>query len=202
MCIIPALAWAGTACLLIATRVAPLEGAHTYALRGIRGLKAEEPGYHSKVITADRAVNDYMPLHVFELLVDALNECERAVKGSKVVVLGFSYKENVGDHRESPVVILLEELRKKGARVHIIDPYIEDVYLEKFGEAQKDVYKALEGADAMVMMTAHREFREIDMRRVKEGMRTPIVIDGRRVRAEGMGGLGFVYRGVGAGNKI
>ena len=46
--------------------------------------KAEELGYHSMVITAGRAVNDYMPLHVFELLVDALNECERAVKGSKV----------------------------------------------------------------------------------------------------------------------
>ena len=59
--------------------------------------KAEELGYYSKVITAGRAVNDSMPLHVFELLVDALNECERAVKGSKVVVLGFSYKENVGD---------------------------------------------------------------------------------------------------------
>jgi UDP-N-acetyl-D-galactosamine dehydrogenase len=59
--------------------------------------KAEELGYHSKVITAGRAVNDYMPLHVFELLVDALNECERAVKNSKIVVLGFSYKEDVGD---------------------------------------------------------------------------------------------------------
>jgi len=147
--------------------------------------KAEELGYHSKVITAGRAVNDYMPLHVFELLVDALNECERAVKGSKVVVLGFSYKENVGDHRESPVVTLLEELRKKGARVHIIDPYIEDVYLEKFGEAQKDVYEALEGADAMVLTTAHREFREIDIRRVKEQMRTPNMMDGGRVFEQG-----------------
>ena len=143
--------------------------------------KAEEPGYHSKVITAGRAVNDFMPLHVFELLVDALNECERAVKNSKIVVLGFSYKENVGDHRESPVVTLLEELKKKGARVHIIDPYIEDIYLNKFGEAEKDVYKALEGADALVLMTAHREFREIDLRRVKEQMSTPIVIDGRRI---------------------
>jgi UDP-N-acetyl-D-galactosamine dehydrogenase len=66
--------------------------------------KAEELGYHSKVITAGRAVNDYMPLHMFELLVDALNECERAVKGSKVVVLGFSYKENVGDARGPPAV--------------------------------------------------------------------------------------------------
>ena len=171
----------GIACLLMAARVAPLEGAHTYALRGIRGFKAEELGYHARVITAGRAVNDYMPLHVFELLADALNECERAVKNSKIVVLGFSYKENVGDHRETPVVTLLEELRKKGARVHIIDPYIEDIYLEKFGEAEKDVYKALEGADAMVLMTAHREFRELDLGRVKEKMRTPIMIDGRRV---------------------
>jgi len=153
---------------------------HTYPA-GNTWIKAEELGYHSKVITAGRAVNDFMPLHVFELLVDALNECERAVKNSKIVVLGFSYKENVGDPRESPVVTLLEELRKKGAKVHIIDPYIEDIYLEKFGEAEKDVYKALEGADAMVLMTAHREFREMDLRRVKEHMRKPIVIDGRRI---------------------
>jgi len=51
--------------------------------------KAEELGYHSKVITAGRAVNDYMPLHVFELLVDALNECERAVKGSNGCCAGI-----------------------------------------------------------------------------------------------------------------
>ena len=80
--------------------------------------KAEELGYHSKVITAGRAVNDYMPLHVFELLVDALNECERAVKGSKVVVLGFSYKENVGDARESPVEVFVEGLREFGVKVY------------------------------------------------------------------------------------
>jgi nucleotide sugar dehydrogenase len=163
--------------------------------------KAEELGYHSKVITAGRAVNDYMPLHVFELLADALNECERAVKNSKIVVLGFSYKENVGDHRESPVVTLLEELKKKGARIHIIDPYIEDNYLNKFGKAEKDVYEALGGADAMVIMTGHREFREIDLRRVKECMHTPILIDGRRVFEQGeVVGLGLTYRGVGAGN--
>ncbi len=58
--------------------------------------KAEELGYHSKVITAGRAVNDYMPLHMFELLVDALNECERAVKNSKIVVLGFFHSRRGG----------------------------------------------------------------------------------------------------------
>jgi len=94
-----------------------------------------------------------MPLHVFELLVDVMNECEMAVKGAKVVVLGFSYKENVGDPRESPVEVFVEKLRKKGARVCIVDPYIEDGYLDKYGEVEKDVYKAIEGADAVVLMT-------------------------------------------------
>jgi len=161
--------------------------------------KAEELGYHSKVITAGRAVNDYMPLHVFELLVDALNECERAVKNSKIVVLGFSYKENVGDARESPVEVFVEELRKKGACVCIVDTYIEDGDLERYGEVGTDVYRAIEGADAIVLMTAHREFREIDLRRVREGMRTAVMIDGRRVfDRDGVRRLGFEYRGVGA----
>ncbi|MEA3293497.1 MAG: nucleotide sugar dehydrogenase [Euryarchaeota archaeon] len=161
--------------------------------------KAEELGYHSKVITAGRAVNDYMPMHVFKLLVDALNECERAVKGSKVVVLGFSYKENVGDARESPVEVFVEELKKKGAHVCIIDPYFKDGYLDRYGEVETDVYKAIEGADAIVLMTGHREFREIDLWCVKEGMRTAILIDGRRMfDRDVVSGVGFVYRGVGA----
>jgi len=161
--------------------------------------KAEELGYHSKVITAGRAVNDYMPMHVFELLVDALNECERAVKGSKVVVLGFSYKENVGDARESPVEVFIEKLMEKGARMCIVDPYIEDGDLDRYGEMETDVYKAIEGADAIVLMTGHREFREIDLWCVKEKMRTAIVIDGRRFfDRDVVSGVGFVYRGIGA----
>jgi len=163
--------------------------------------KAEELGYHSKVITAGRAVNDYMPVHVFELLVDALNECERAVKNSKIAVLGFSYKENVGDPRESPVEVFVEELKKKDACIYIIDPYIQDGYLSKYGTVEKDVYKAVKGADALVLMTAHKEFKEIDLIKAKELMRTPIIIDGRRMfEQEEVMGLGFKYRGVGAAN--
>jgi UDP-N-acetyl-D-mannosaminuronate dehydrogenase len=136
-----------------------------------------------------------------ELLVDALNECERAVKNSKIVVRGFSYKENAGDARESPVEVFVEELRKKGACVWIVDPYIEDGYLDRYGEVETDVYKALEGVDALVLMTAHREFKEIHLQRVKERMRTAIVIDGRRMFEQNeVKKSDFVYRGVGAMN--
>lgn len=164
--------------------------------------KAEELGYHSKVITAGRAINDHMPVHVFELLADALNEREKAVKNSKIVVLGFSYKENVGDPRESPVEIFVEELERRGAHIHIVDSYIESEYLKKYGDVEKDIYSALDGADAMVLMTAHREFGDIELQRAKELMRTPILIDGRRMfDQEKVVNLGFTYRGIGAANK-
>ena len=162
--------------------------------------KAEELGFHPKIITAGRNVNDSMPVHVFELLADALNECEKSVKNSKIVILGFSYKENTGDMRMSPVATLVDELKKKNAKIYIVDPHIEDMFLKKYGKPEKDLYNALENANATILMTAHDEFREIDLMKVKELMTTPIIIDGRRVfDPEKTKSLGFVYRGIGAG---
>ena len=100
----------------------------------------------------------------------------------------------------SPVETLVDELKKKHADIYIIDPYIEDQFLEKYGKPEKDLCKALENADAAILMTAHDEFREIDLMKVKELMTTPIIIDGRRVfDPENTKKLGFVYRGIGAG---
>jgi nucleotide sugar dehydrogenase len=164
--------------------------------------KAEELGYHPRVITAGRSVNDGMPLHVFDLLVEGLNAREKPLKNSKIVVLGFSYKENVGDPRETPVETLLEELMRREARIHIVDPYVDDGCLERFGAREKDVYEALEGSDALVLMTAHREFKGLDLRRVRAIMRTPLIVDGRRIydRDEALA-LGFTYLGIGAPNS-
>jgi nucleotide sugar dehydrogenase len=163
--------------------------------------KAEELGYHSKVITAGRAVNDSMPLHIFDLLVNSLNGREKALKNSRIAVLGFSYKENVGDPRETPVEVLLEELRHWGACTHIVDPHVERDFISRYGTWEADMYDALDGADALVLMTAHREFRGLDLRRAKALMRTPIIVDGRRIYDPGEAmALGFTYKGVGAPN--
>ena len=158
--------------------------------------KAKEVGYHSKVIAAGRTINDYMPKHVFGLLTDALNENEKPVKNSKIVVLGLSYKENVGDARESPSEELIVYLKDNKAHVTIVDPYIND---KSYAFIEKDVYKALKDADAMVLMTGHKEFRSIDFERVKKLMKIPIVIDARRIyNPYDLKEMGFYYRGVGA----
>ncbi|EKQ54504.1 MAG: nucleotide sugar dehydrogenase [Methanobacterium sp. Maddingley MBC34] len=161
--------------------------------------KAKELGYHSKVIAAGRTINDYMPKHVFGLLTDALNENERPVKNSKIVVLGLSYKENVGDDRESPSEELIEELKTNKALITIVDPYIGESHL---GNIESDVYQALEGADAMILMTAHDEFRDLDLEKSKKLMKTPLLVDARRIyNPEDLREIGFQYYGVGAVNK-
>jgi nucleotide sugar dehydrogenase len=163
--------------------------------------KAEELGYHSQVITAGRAINDYMPLHVFQLVADALNERERAVNGSKIAVLGLSYKENVGDPRESPSKVVVEELKKRGAQVHLVDPYVDEQTLRALAIPEATAYDALAAADALVLMTAHRDFAGLDLRKIKGLMRTPVIVDGRRFfDPETAAKLGFTYKGVGAKN--
>jgi len=162
--------------------------------------KAKELGYHSKVIAAGRTINDYMPQHVFGLLTDALNDNEKSVKNSKVVVLGLSYKENVGDDRESPSEELINELEHYHARVTIVDPYIEETQV--YGTLESDVYQALKDADAMVLMTAHQEFRDLDFEKAKKLMKIPIIVDARRIYDhEKLKEFGFYYSGVGAVNN-
>ena len=162
--------------------------------------KAKELGYHSKVIAAGRTINDHMPQHVFGLLADSLNDNEKSVKNSKIVVLGLSYKENVGDDRESPSEELINELKHYQAQVTIVDPYIEETQV--YGTLESDLYQALEDADAMVLMTAHQEFRDLDFQKAKKLMKIPIIVDARRIYdPEKLREMGFIYSGVGAVNK-
>ena len=162
--------------------------------------KAKELGYHSKVIAAGRSINDNMPLHMLNLVQDALNDQSKSLKNSNIVVLGFSYKENVGDPRESPSKTLIKHLKWKGANVIVVDPYIEEIN-PKFGILNNDLYDALKGADAMVLITPHNDFKSINFKKVKTLMNSPIIIDGRRIYdPDELRNIGFYYKGVGAIN--
>jgi len=159
--------------------------------------KAEELGYHAQIITAGRAINDYMPHHVFEMLIEALNQNMRALKNSHIVILGFSYKENVGDLRESPVKHLIRDIQRMEANITVIDPYIPDSKIQEAGVIPgTDVYSAAVGSDAIILMTAHDEFGDLDFQKLAGSMRTKIVIDGRRVFSP-LDLRVFTYRAIG-----
>ena len=163
---------------------------------------AERLGYHAQVITAGRRVNDYMPHHMFELLLKAMNETNRSVKGSKIVVLGLSYKENVGDTRNSPALGLIRDIKEMGGVVRSVDPYVDGRTAKReFGvdEHIRKTDNVANGADAIIIVTAHKEFKSLDLAKLRKRMRTPIIIDGRRaVDKKKAIRLGFSYKNIGS----
>jgi len=159
--------------------------------------KAEELGYHARIITAGRSINDYMPYHIFEWTVEALNRNMRALRGSHIVILGLSYKENVGDLRESPVRYLIQYLKKMDANITVIDPYIPEERIAEFGVIPgRNIYSAAQGSDALILMTAHNEFKNLDFEKLGRLMRTRVFIDGRRVYSPEEV-KGFTFRAIG-----
>jgi len=167
---------------------------------------AEKHGYHAQIITAGRKINDGMPHHVFELLVTGLNKAKKPVNDSKVVVLGLSYKENIGDTRKSPSIKIIEELKRMDAKIVSVDKYVSKKVAEvEFGIEQRnhysDVYEAIKDADALVVMVGHNEFRQLDLSKAKKLMNdNPVLIDGRRIYdIPKVKNAGFIYQGIGAG---
>lgn len=86
--------------------------------------KAREYGSHTRFIELAGEINTSMPEHVVRRVADALNELQKAVKGSRVLILGLAYKPNVDDERESPSYVLMELLSERGAQVEYFDPYV------------------------------------------------------------------------------
>ncbi len=89
--------------------------------------KAKELGYHPQVILAGRAINDSMPKHVAEMTIKALNNVGKVIKGSKVLIMGLTYKENVADTRETPVKGIIQELKEYGVDIFGYDPLLNDI---------------------------------------------------------------------------
>ncbi|MBL9188084.1 MAG: nucleotide sugar dehydrogenase [Opitutaceae bacterium] len=86
--------------------------------------KAREYGQHTRFIELAGEINTSMPEYVVHKVADALNERQKSVKGSRVLVVGLAYKPNVDDERESPSYILMEQLKARGAEVAYYDPYV------------------------------------------------------------------------------
>lgn len=144
----------------------------------------------SGLITAARAVNDRMPLHMADLTVQALRDEGRDIVGAKVAVLGYSYLEDTDDTRNSPSERLVARLRQLEADVVIHDPWVT--------EYQGQVLDCVRDCDAIVVMVAHQAYRVLDLAALKTAVRSPILIDGRRVfSVDEALKAGFHYRGVG-----
>jgi len=157
--------------------------------------QAEKLGIDSKLMKTARMVNDSMPEHVIELLEEELKKVDRKIDSSKVTVLGLCYKKNIPDIRLSPTFPLLEKLATKNVETIICDPVYEGIKspinLTPISEAFKD-------SDVIILMTDHDNFKKIDFVKIKNEMKSHIIIDGRNLfKDKKLKELGFAYRVVG-----
>lgn len=124
--------------------------------------KAREYGLHTRFIELSGEINKAMPEYVVGKLMDGLNDASKALKGSKVLVLGIAYKKNVDDMRESPSVEIMEILEQKGATVAYSDPHVPR--FPKMREHHFDLSsvdlteETLADYDAVVLATDHDRF--------------------------------------------
>jgi UDP-N-acetyl-D-glucosamine dehydrogenase len=122
--------------------------------------KLKTLNYNARFIELASEINTSMPLYVMTKITDALNDAGKAVRGSKVVVLGVAYKRDVDDVRESPALDILGLLHEKGADVVYHDPFVETVRLEGEHRMSSVPYSTalLESADCVVIVTDHSTF--------------------------------------------
>jgi len=158
--------------------------------------RAQEFGYHPRVILAGRATNDSMPAYVAMKAIKGLNEVGKVIKRSKVLIMGLTYKENVPDIRESPVEEMVKALKEFGIEVYGYDPLLPDTIIEKFGAnplPQLDIKM-----DAVIIAVAHDQFKKMNVESIRNLMgEKPVLVDVRgitdphEVESEGM-----LYRGL------
>jgi len=127
--------------------------------------KARQHGFDSRFIGLAEEVNSRMPEHVVQLIADGLNDERKAMKGSRILLLGVAYKKDIDDVRESPALSIIDRLRAKGAEVHYHDPFVaevhfDDAHTEGGGEPLSSVAltdEELRGNDCVVIITDHSE---------------------------------------------
>jgi len=149
---------------------------------------AKNHGFQHKFLSLARRINNGMPEFTVERLADGLHEAGLKLEDAKIAVLGLSYKADVADDRESPSYKLIEILRQKHAHVDTYDPFIQD------RSSAKDLAAALKDKDAVVLATAHGEFRSIRPR----DLSAKVFVDGKNVFSPSdFEGSGVIYRGIG-----
>jgi len=151
-----------------------------------------------KIVKISREINEHMPDHVIELVQNGFAEAKKPMADSTIVVLGLSYKPNVKDTQLSPAEKIIGKLRQLGAKVKAYDPYYKSSEVFNL-TAETDLPTAVSQADAVVIVTAHDEFQDLDPSFLASKMKSsPIVVDSRGIiDAQASKKAGIIFNGIG-----
>ncbi|MEJ5339313.1 MAG: UDP-glucose dehydrogenase family protein [Aquificaceae bacterium] len=156
---------------------------------------AQDYGLDFGLLREVERVNQERPVRFVEKVKGVL----WSVRGKRLAVWGLSFKPNTDDIREAPSIRIVEMLLREGARLSLYDPKAIQNFRLLFPEGgqisyAEDMYSAVEGASALLILTEWEEFVRADLRRVKELMELPIIVDGRNIyEPQEVRALGFEY---------
>jgi UDPglucose 6-dehydrogenase len=158
---------------------------------------AGDKGYDFKILRAVEAVNDRQKSR----LVEKMEGHFAGLKGKTIALWGLAFKPRTDDMREAPAITIIDRLLEAGALVRAYDPEAAPtarlLFDGRIALCDRS-YEALEGADALAVVTEWNEFREPDFAKMRQLMRAPVVFDGRNIYSpEQMRALGFTYFSIG-----
>ena len=159
---------------------------------------AKKHSNNFKIVAISRQINEYMPDHVLELIEDSFRSIKKSIHNSTIVILGISYKPNVKDIQLSPAEKIIEKLRQRKAIIKVYDPYYKSENV--FGlKVESDLSSVITQSDAVVLVTAHDEFRDIEPSFLTSKMnKTPIIVDTRGlIDYSAAKKAGAIFRGLG-----
>ena len=157
---------------------------------------SREFGIEQRVVSAACEANAAQRVRMVEKIAASTGD----LSGKTIGVLGLSFKPDTDDVRESPAIDVVRQLQDRGAKIRCFDPQaMENARRElKHVEFCADVYETAQGCDALVLATEWNEFRKLDLDRIRESLREPVIIDLRNIYEPAtMAELGFRYAGVG-----
>jgi UDP-N-acetyl-D-mannosaminuronic acid dehydrogenase len=149
----------------------------------------------TSLIKLARRINESMPYHMVDLIIEGLTEVARSPKDSNILILGLASRNGVKEPRNSPSIPIIGRLKELHATVFLYDPLFSKEEIESFGAAYSDSF---DNMDCLVIVTDHSEFREYDWQKIGSRMRSRVIVDGRQVvEPEGIREFGFTYKGIG-----
>ncbi|HZU04324.1 MAG TPA: UDP binding domain-containing protein, partial [Ktedonobacteraceae bacterium] len=180
---------------------------HNCFPKDVRALAhmASEAGRHPQLLHAVMEINHDQR----RLVVTKLTSILDTLRGCTIGILGLAFKPNTDDMREAPSVDIIRWITDQGATIRAYDPVAMHTgrdALERTGVRMdmvtfcESAYDVAIGADALVVVTEWNEFKSLNMHRIRNAMRRPVLIDGRNIyEAAEMNRLGFIYRAIGRG---
>jgi len=152
-----------------------------------------------KIVQAGRQINEGMPSHVIDLLSDALNDANKTMKNSTILLLGISYKADVKDIQLSPAEQIVKKLKELGAKVRIYDPYFKSTTV--YGvDTGSDLISSISGIDGIIIVTPHKEFLDLEPTFFSSKVRNLAIVDSRGIMDKHVAKkVGLIFRGLGRG---